>query len=369
MEPWDVVVVGGGPSGVSTALHLVQQDPSWASRVLVLEKAHYPRPKLCGGGISEYGAVVLQGLGLELAEVPQVAIEDMQFVRGKRVLSLPRGFGMVVVRRAEFDAWLAGKAMDRGITIHQGESVAEVTPHAGGVTVRSDKGTYEARTLVVADGSRGTLRRKLGLDDDNHVARALEILTPADDEASRALFDKQIAVFDFTPSVAGLQGYYWDFPCVVGGKPHVNRGVYDARTVPDRPRADLKAILADCLAQRGLDLAQCELMGHPIRWFDPEAPAALPHVILAGDAAGADPLIGEGISFALAYGAATAYAIVDAFARDDFSYTSHLARLRSSPYGKLLEERLAQARALYRHPNPLMVQALMPRTLKQLVSW
>ena len=50
-EEVDVVIVGGGPAGVSTALHLLQLDPGWAGRMVVLEKAAHPREKLCGGGM------------------------------------------------------------------------------------------------------------------------------------------------------------------------------------------------------------------------------------------------------------------------------------------------------------------------------
>lgn len=356
METWDVVIVGGGPAGLSTALHLAQRHPVWAAdRVLVLEKARYPRHKLCGGGITAYGIAVLEKLGLDLRTLGHVRIEDMQVVRGRHRLQLPRGFGLHVIRRDELDAWLAAEVAARGITVHQGESVTDVERSRDGVTVRTADGTYTARTLVVADGSRGTLRRKLGLDDDDRVARALEILTPATDARSRALVDEGVCLFDFTPSPQGLQGYYWDFPCVVNGQPHVNRGVYDARTSPHRPRADLKAILGAFLAERGLDLADVEVMGHPIRWFAPGGRASLPHVVLAGDTAGADPLYGEGIAFALAYGDIAASAISDAFSRGDFGYADYEGRIRSHALGQLLDQRHAQAKALYQHRYPELV--------------
>jgi flavin-dependent dehydrogenase len=48
---YDVVIVGSGPAGVSTWLHLHRFEPQLAARTLVLEKAQHPRPKLCGGGV------------------------------------------------------------------------------------------------------------------------------------------------------------------------------------------------------------------------------------------------------------------------------------------------------------------------------
>jgi geranylgeranyl reductase family protein len=351
MENWDVVVAGGGPSGISTALHLVQRNPAWAGRVLVIEKARYPRPKLCGGGITDYGFQAIKALGLDLAEIPHTKADEVRLTyRGQR-LSFWKRPVLHVVRRDVFDAWLAQKAMERGVTVHQGEAVADVQPHDGGVSVRTSEGAYEARTLVVADGSKGVIRRKLDMEDTGHVARLIEIITPAEDENSRALHREAVAVFDFTPRLDGLQGYYWDFPCVVDGRPSINRGVYDARAVPELPKADLKGVLRESLAERGLDIDQVELMGHPIHWFDPQAALARPHVLLVGDAAGADPLLGEGIAFALGYGEVAAAEIDDAFARNDFAYAGYHPRLMAGSWGSGLKLRVDLARLLYRYNN------------------
>ncbi|GAG04425.1 unnamed protein product, partial [marine sediment metagenome] len=49
VEHVDVLIVGSGPAGTSTALHLVRQDPDWAWKIVVIDKAVHPREKLCGG--------------------------------------------------------------------------------------------------------------------------------------------------------------------------------------------------------------------------------------------------------------------------------------------------------------------------------
>jgi flavin-dependent dehydrogenase len=49
---FDVVVVGAGPCGCSVALHLAERSPALAARTLVIEAAHHPRHKLCGGGLT-----------------------------------------------------------------------------------------------------------------------------------------------------------------------------------------------------------------------------------------------------------------------------------------------------------------------------
>lgn len=79
MENYDVVIVGAGPAGISTALHLQQIAPELASRTLVLEKARHPRTKLCGGGVVPDAERVLRRLGLDVTEVPHVTLNWTHF--------------------------------------------------------------------------------------------------------------------------------------------------------------------------------------------------------------------------------------------------------------------------------------------------
>src|SRR3982751_6972713 len=65
MEHWDVVVVGGGPAGAAAAAAARRADP--AARVLVLDRADFPRDKVCGDGIAPEALDVLAGLGLDPA--------------------------------------------------------------------------------------------------------------------------------------------------------------------------------------------------------------------------------------------------------------------------------------------------------------
>ncbi len=364
---WDVIIVGGGPAGTSTALNLLRRDPGYNGRVLLIEKARYPRFKLCGGGILDYARRALDNMGLDLHEVPHTQVEELRVRYGRQQVSFYQRPVMSVVRRDVFDAWLAGKAEAAGTCMHQGETVLDAETADGAVAVRTSAGTYRARTLVVAEGSKGTLRRKLGFPETGGVARLMEILTPAEDGLSRELHTRRTALFDFSGARDGLQGYYWDFPCVVDGEARINRGVYDARTAA-RPKADLKTILGGALAARGIDLAQVELMGHPIHWFDAQGVFSRPHVLLAGDAAGADPLFGEGISFALEYGALAAAAIADATARGDWSYADYRERLLASDYGRNLKVRRTLA-GIYGFSSPAVHRVLLGAARVALDLW
>src|SRR3972149_4579987 len=126
----DILILGGGPSGLSTALHLVQIAPHLARRILILEKEHYPRFKLCAGGLVIDAEIILERLGLDVREVPHVDAQSAHFDfagKGLKVRARKRP-AIRVIRRDEFDHWLAKKAEDRGIEIRQGVTVKKVNP-------------------------------------------------------------------------------------------------------------------------------------------------------------------------------------------------------------------------------------------------
>ena len=138
--PADILIIGGGPAGLSTALHLVQLAPDLRARVLVLEKAHYPRHKLCAGALVGDAEVILQGLGLDVSEVPHAdAMRAHLDFAGKGLSLAPRGtHALRIIRRDEFDAWLAAKTRAAGIEIREGVTARRVLPGPDSVIVETD---------------------------------------------------------------------------------------------------------------------------------------------------------------------------------------------------------------------------------------
>jgi geranylgeranyl reductase family protein len=354
IEHVDVLIVGSGPSGSSTALHLVQQDAAWAKRVLVVDKAVHPREKLCGGGVTHLGTDVLARLGLRF-EPRHFLVREVRLLYENKSFAFKGNPAFRVTRRDEFDHWLVRQLEARGVAVRQGEAVTDIAIEDDGVVVTTEKRTIHARVLVAADGSRSFVRRRLKWDDDSRVARLLEVLTP-EDARRQVEFREGLAIFDFTPMHDGLQGYYWDFPSYVNGESYMNRGVFDSRARPERDKANLPGVLAESLTTRERDLEAYQLKGHPIRWFHKGGRFARPRVLLVGDAAGADPLMGEGISFALAYGQVAAEAIVDAFARQDFSFATYRDRLLATRLFRHLWRRTQAARIAYRLNYPWLVR-------------
>lgn len=325
IEEIDVLIIGSGPAGMSTALHLLQLDPSWSERMIVVDKAVHPREKLCGGGITHLGENVLARLGLGM-EPNNFEIQEVRLVYQDQAYSFRGNPVFRIVHRAEFDHWLVKTGEARGAQVRQDEAVLDVVAHDDYVEVISEKCIYHAQVIVAADGSRSRVRSALKWNENSHVARLLEVLTPETKQSSWEFRDG-VAVFDFSRMTNGLQGYYWDFPSMVEGKTQMNRGVFDSRARPERPRVDLKQTLRESMSERERDLDDYKLKGHPIRWFDKNDQFSQPRVVLAGDAAGADPLFGEGISIALGYGDAAAQAVHDAFAEHDFSFANYKDRI------------------------------------------
>jgi menaquinone-9 beta-reductase len=381
----DIVIIGGGPSGLSTALHLQRVAPQLASRILILEKEHYPRFKLCAGGLTIDAEMLLERLGLDVNEVPNVTADNIHFdFAGKGLNVRMRGrHALRVIRRDEFDNWLAEKAKSRGVEIRDGVIVKNIIPQTDKVIVETDHGTFHAEAVVGADGSNGITRRCIFPNNSIYTARVLEVLIPvvarsgatqhspnipgiAALPASPVARNDKDAYFDFFPVPNNIAGYVWDFPTQVKGEAMRCWGIYDTNILAGEKRPQLKEPLAKEMSRFGFNLNDYEIKGHPIRWFSPENPMSKPRVLLVGDAVGADPIFGEGISIALGYGAIAARELSESFRRNEFSFRRFKRRVMGSALGQTLIARWFIAYIVY----PLKwrwFQILIWRFLKPIV--
>ena len=367
---YDVIIVGAGPAGISTALHLAKMAPDLIPRTLILEKARHPRPKLCGGGLLPDAEFILRQLGLDIREVPHCDVDWAHFDyngQGMRMRAEKKGaFAFRTIRRHEFDAWLAGKAREGGFLIQENTAVKRISVSGSEVVIETDQGEYRALAVVGADGSNSVVRRFVVPHEATHTARLLEIVTEPRPELS--FHAAAASYFDFLYVPQGILGYTWDFPALENGRPVRVRGIYDSNVYPVKADISLQAALADEFGRHGYRLAEYKLEGHPLRWFEPKSAFSAPHVLLAGDAAGADALFGEGISIALGYGRLAAQAIQAAFTRQDFSFREYRASILRSELGRALQRRTWLAKLYYRLRNRF-IQAAVWRRLGWLVEW
>ncbi len=350
LQKYAIIIVGSGPAGLSTALHLAQVAPGLISRTLVLEKSHHPRHKLCGGGLLPDAEVILHQLGLYVTEIPHVDVDWAHFDfdgKGFRMRPNPRrSFAFRVIRRHEFDAWLAQKARGKGIEIKEGITVKNVHTNPECVCLETNAGTFSAQVVVGADGSASVVRRAVIPREQTHTARLLEIVTePRPRHSSHIQTD---SYFDFIYVTGGILGYTWDFPALENERPVRVRGIFDSNIYTRKTDISLQEALADEFQRHGYDLGEYKLEGHPLRWFEPKSAFSAPRILLVGDAAGADALFGEGISSALGYGRFAAQAIKEAFAKSDFSFREYKTVILRSEMGKALRRRTWWAKFFYR---------------------
>jgi flavin-dependent dehydrogenase len=338
---YDVIIVGGGPAGSAAAIQLAARG--FAERVLLLDRAVFPRHKLCGGGVVREADRLLGFLGVR-ADVPSVPIHTVRFdyAGGHAVRHSPHMFR--VVRREEFDHALLRAAAERGVAIRQGVRVTQVVRAGAGIGVAAGTDNYTCRVLIGADGANSVVRKAL---IGGHQPRfvALEVLTGMPAELSRAPADGQTAVFDFRPASRGLRGYRWDFPSVRAGEPLMNRGLGGAGWTGD---GSLRDLFVGELDRHGIGFDADALEGATAPLYDPAVAQSSPHVLLAGDAVGIDPWFGEGISAAIGTGILAAHAAADAFERNDFTFPNHRRRVRDSAIGWMLRRNRAKARNFYR---------------------
>ncbi len=367
---YDLIIVGAGPAGISTALHLAKFAPELIPHTLILEKAHHPRHKLCGGGLLPDAELILGRLGLDSAEVPHVDVDWAHFDyagRGFRMRGEKKGkYAFRTIRRHEFDAWLADKARSQGFQIQEDTAVRGVSMDGEDAVLETDRGLYRARVVVGADGSKSVVRRFVIPNESTHTARLLEIVT--EPRPQQSFHNQAASYFDFMYVPQGILGYSWDFPALEAGRPVRVRGIYDSNVYPLKKEISLQGALADEFGRHGYRLEEYKLEGHPLRWFEPKSAFSAAHVLLAGDAAGADALFGEGISIALGYGELAARAVVQAFERQDFSFGEYRKSILHSELGKALRRRTAMAKFYYRLRSGL-IQKLVWQRLGRLVEW
>jgi geranylgeranyl reductase family protein len=309
---YDVIVVGAGPAG-SIAAH----DCAEAGlKTLLLEKFALPRDKPCGG------AVMYRGLHLLRGNLPRHLIE--QRIHGLRFV-LPRSGDLdfrsdkmiaITVFRDRFDEYLARRAESAGAELRESSRVTRAfveDDHAG--VILSDSSAYNADFIVGADGVNTTVgtslglrparkdltRHGLGMESDFFVGRQGVIDAMHGDPT----------ILELIP-VKGKVSYGWIFP----KKEHLAVGIAGAAVhmYPLKPMFD--AFCKKVEKRTGQTLTLKKRRTYFLGADGVKRQNVSDRVILVGDAAGfVDPMMGEGIAYAMKSGEYAASTIVDALER------------------------------------------------------
>jgi menaquinone-9 beta-reductase len=338
----DVIVVGAGPAGSTTAFHLATAGLD----VLVLEKSHFPREKVCGDGLTPRAVKALTTMGLPIAERDGwVRNKGLRIIGGGGRIELPwpelssyPGFGLVR-SRLDFDETLARHAQKAGARLLEGINVTgplldDRTGRITGVTARETvsgdtrEHRFGARLVVAADGNSSRLSVAMGLPkrDDRPMGVAVRTYytSPRHDD------DYLEAWLDLWDGDKLLPGYGWIFG-MGDGTSNVGLGLLntsDAFGSTDY-RVLLRRWLAGMPAEWGLNE---ENRTQPVRGSAlPMGFNRTPHytrgLLLAGDSGGmVNPFNGEGIAYALESGEIAARTIVQALARPTAAGTETVLR-------------------------------------------
>lgn len=303
-QPWDVVVVGAGPAGSTAARYAALGG----ARVLLLDKATFPRYKTCGGGIigQSRGRMNDRALATIEADVPEVGFSH-RMGRVTRVRTKEPFVAMV--DRERFDQANVDAAKDAGAEFRDGANVRSLADEDGHTRlILSDGDEILGRVVVGADGSGGRVGRHVGVVIERaDLGLEVEVPRRPEDAATGVLLD-----WGPRPGT-----YAWVFP----KEKTLTVGVIERKGYGEQTRK----YLDDWVARLGLHTTDDDRSsGHLTQWRAHNSPLRRGSVVLAGETAGLlEPWTREGISFALRSGewagiAAAAYAGGDTAALDRY---------------------------------------------------
>lgn len=293
---YDVAVIGAGPAGALAA----RRCAAGGARTLLVDRAAFPREKVCGCCVNSAALATLDeaGLSQRLRQLPGHPLRRVALHAGGRraTLRLPGG---VAVSRGALDQMLVEAAIDAGATFRP-RTFAEVLP-TGRVLLRGDEGdaTRAVGCVVVADGLGGRSLRT----HDGFESRA----APASHVGLGAIIDRGGAVEPGTIRMAcGVRGYV--------GMVRLGDGRLDvaAAVAPTLvresggPAGAVRHVLDEAGVAMPAGLDEARWTGTPTLTRR-RARLWATRTLVVGDAAGyVEPFTGEGIAWALAGGAAVA---------------------------------------------------------------
>ncbi|MEM6374975.1 MAG: geranylgeranyl reductase family protein [Pseudomonadota bacterium] len=344
MQYFDVIVVGAGPAGTSAA----RQARRFGLEVAILDKASFPRDKLCGGLVTGRCARALKQI-FDLEITPDYFDTHREFEffhNGEPLGGLCDIPPLHLTMRRDFDARLLDLARAAGAKDLTGQRILSLNLDRDTITL-ADGQTFVFGCLIGADGVNSQVATALfGRSfDPRKIGFALEIEAPASPSSAA-----QPIRIDFG---AAQWGYGWGFP----KRRSTTIGIGGLH----RPNPDMKVKLQRYLSELGTGTA-CKVRGHFLPFGDAAKRPGRGNILLVGDAAGlVDPITGEGIGHAVQSGALAAKSVSRALREGQPGLAARYHYAATRP----IRQTIAQARLL----RPLIfaprLQPFFARTFRE----
>ena len=324
----DVIVVGAGPAGSATATHLARRGLD----VALVDKAQFPREKVCGDGLTPRATRQLIRLGIDTSEkAGWLHNKGLRIYGGRQPFELDwpeladfPSYGLVRPR-ADFDDLLVRNATAAGAKLYElanvvGPLIDDRTDRIVGVTTKDGR-RFSAPVVVAADGNSSRLSLAMGLHRREDRPMGVAVRTYYRSPRHRDDYlESWLELWDGKPKDSALlPGYGWIFG-MGDGTCNVGLGILNTSTAFGN--CDYRDLL-----QRWLDNTPEEWGFRDKNRTSPVRGAALPMgfnrqphygrgLVLVGDAGGmVNPFNGDGIAYAIESGELAATAIAEAHYR------------------------------------------------------
>jgi geranylgeranyl reductase family protein len=342
----DVLVVGAGPGGSATAYHLARHGID----VTVVEKAAFPREKVCGDGLTPRSVKAIQDIGVDTDDPRFERVIGLRTHARRTTIQLPwpdltsfPPYGLVMPREG-FDHLLAQRAVKAGARLmERTEAISPrfVDGYVAGATVRpagardADPTEIHARYVIAADGAASRFAKPAGVTRDEQKPLGI---------AARRYFRVDYhpgpwieSWLDLWDGDLLLPGYGWLFP-VAGGRINLGAGLLNTfanfKDVSAQRLFDAFARMLPPEWGIGEETAEGRVLSGPLPMGLNRTPQAVPGLLLVGDAAGAvNPFNGEGIAYAIETGQIAAELVHEALITDRPAVTMQYPRVLEDAYG------------------------------------
>lgn len=330
---YDVIIVGGGPGGSTSAMFLAKKG----YKVLLLEKQKYPRDKICGDAISGKSVGMLKELGIEhdIEKIDHAKVYGLIFsspegksleipfpIKDSDGNAKPRGY---VVRRIVMDNFLFSHAK-KHVDIKEQFEVKDLLFDESGKVIgvkgmdlnTKEEHSFHSKFVIGADGSYSVVATKVGAEKvpEEHLC-----------EATRVYY-KNVA--GITPNIeihfvdSVMPGYFWIFPLENG---MANVGLGMVRSDRQKKGVNLvketeKVIMEHPLFKERFKNAEklTDVKGWTLPFGSFKRKLHGPGYFLVGDAASlVDPFSGEGVGNAMTSAKYVSEVIDEAIKANDFS--------------------------------------------------